>query len=137
MDETTDTPDISGSQTLALAALLAGSTVTEAAEKAGVARKTVSEWRNHHEAFRHALEDGRAEIADHVRGRAMTLYSAALDVLSEIMRNGKEDRARIQAAARILDLVPPGGFPPECQESADERDNRRRSERVYAMVRRR
>jgi hypothetical protein len=128
-------PELNGPQMIALEAILSGCTVSEAAEKAGVSRKTVSGWRNHLEAFRHALEDGRAEIADHVRGRVLGLSGDALEVLVGIMRSSKDDAARIRAASRILDLVASDMLPTECRESPYARESRRDSERVAALLR--
>ena len=54
---------VSPAQSLAVAALVNGSTVTQAAEKAGVARETVSRWVHRDPAFIAELQNTRAEIA--------------------------------------------------------------------------
>src|SRR5687767_6043405 len=97
--------ELSGPQTIALEAMLAGSTATEAAEKAGVSRQAVSGWRNHHEAFGAALEDAREEYADTVRCRVLALCGEALEVLAGVMRGDGPTETRIRAASRILDLA--------------------------------
>ena len=50
-----DTATISPAQEMAIAALIRGATVTDAATEAGVSRQTVSEWRNHDPEFIAAL----------------------------------------------------------------------------------
>jgi len=58
---------ISAAQSLAVEALASGSTVTEAAEKAGVARETVSRWVHRDPEFIAELQNRRAEMAAQVR----------------------------------------------------------------------
>ena len=60
---------VSPAQLLAVAALVNGSTVTQAAEKAGVARETVSRWVHRDPAFIAELQNTRAEIAAGTRWR--------------------------------------------------------------------
>src|SRR5271165_2713675 len=53
---------ISPAQSLAVAALVNGSSITQAAEKAGVTRETVSRWVHRNPAFIAELQNARAEI---------------------------------------------------------------------------
>ena len=88
----------------ALEALLAGANVTQAAEVAGVARETVSEWLNHNEAFQAALAQAQAELWEQSRNAARSLVPKALRVLSSAM-DSRRPATRLRAAATLLRVV--------------------------------
>jgi transposase-like protein len=80
--------DLSPQQETAVDLLAAGATVTEAAEKLGVARQTVSEWRNHNRSFQAALNERRGELWSSTTDRLRALVPPALDLLEREVRNG-------------------------------------------------
>jgi hypothetical protein len=85
----------------AIAALSAGSTVTEAAARAGVNRVTVSRWRTDDVVFIAALNAGRAELRDAVRARLH-----ALGTVREILTDRNSPSAvRLKAAQDVLAAV--------------------------------
>ena len=90
-------------QELAIAALIAGSTVTEAAARAGVNRETVSRWRTDDVVFIAALNAGRAELRDAVRAGLHALAREALGTVREILTDRNSPAAvRLKAAQDVL-----------------------------------
>ena len=79
---------ISPRQSLAAAALAGGSTVTEAAEKAGVARETVSRWLHRDAEFIAELQNFRAELAIQRRFRKLRFTSRGQWVRNVVVRGG-------------------------------------------------
>ena len=92
---------LSDSQLLAIDVLLTGGTHREAAEAAGVARTTVTEWVNHHSEFCRELERRRWQRAEQVNDRVGALTGRALDVVEEHL--GASD---LRAALGVLRLLP-------------------------------
>ena len=72
---------ISPVQAVALETLAAGATVTEAAQKAGVSRETVSRWMHHDANFIAELQNLRAELASQARCALEALGTQAIAVL--------------------------------------------------------
>ena len=99
--------EISPAQSLAVAALANGSTITEAAERAGVARETVSRWANDDPDFIAELQNTRAEMAAQLRWRArdarQTVHRGVTRRGSELVYSGDETQGglcRAQVAGR-------------------------------------
>jgi hypothetical protein len=69
--------DLSATQETALAALLAGQKVTDAAKAAGIHRATIYHWLKDSDrpAFRRALDRGRRELRRAARARLLALAS--------------------------------------------------------------
>lgn len=87
--------DLRPNQRLALESLLAGSTFTQAAERAGVTDRTLRRWRKTPE-FAEALSDGQHEAHTAARARLLALTTAALDALEIGLRDGTPwQRARV------------------------------------------
>jgi DNA-binding phage protein len=82
--------DLSPAQQQALAALLAGRTVTAAATAAGVNRTTVYRWLRDPDrpGFRRALERGRRELRQAMEARLLALASKAADCLEGALTDG-------------------------------------------------
>jgi len=97
-------PDLSPQQWLALDALLAGATVTRAAEVAGVHRATVARWLKR-AAFCDALTAARVSAWRQLRDRALTLAATAQEVLAEDMADPADRRLRQAAAVVALRCV--------------------------------
>ena len=102
--------ELSADQSAALDLLLAGQTVTAAAAAVGVARETVSRWRNSDPAFmaaynaalQSAYEAGQARLLD-ARGRAVERLAALVD--------SPNTNYALKAAALLLrvPMLPPAG----------------------------
>lgn len=93
------------SQVAALKALLRGSSVTAAAQAAGVSRQTCSEWRNRNPTFVAAMNASRLDIWRHVQDRLRALVGNSLDLLEAELANGDVDTAKaILVAAGSLNL---------------------------------
>ena len=117
---------LSDSQHLAIDVLLTGGTHREAAEAAGVARTTVTEWVNHRSEFCRELERRRWQRAEHVNDRVSALTGRALDVIEEHLGAGD-----LQAALGVLRLLPREALhrAPTPPPTAEQREN------VGAMLR--
>ena len=95
----------SGPKENALRALAAGSTITEAARHADVARKTVSQWLNHDPQFRASLWLRRSQIWSELRSRVADQARPALDLLVQMLSYNHWP-ASLAAARAILALTP-------------------------------
>lgn len=100
------TPD----QAAALDLLLAGQTVTAAAAAVGVARETVSRWRNNDPAFQAAYNAALQSLYDAGQARLLEARGKALDRLAALVDSKTPDIA-LKAAAILLriDAPRPGG----------------------------
>lgn len=97
------TTTLSVSQHQALASLLTGSTVTAAAEAAGVDRTTVNRWRTSDPAFVAMLNSLRVEMAESVRSGLRLLAGDALRAMREILTDPKTPACvRAKVAADVL-----------------------------------
>ena len=111
---------LSDSQLLAVDVLLTGGTHRAAAEAAGVARTTVTEWVNHRGVFRSELERRRYERAGEVNDRVCSLVTRSLGVVEEHI-----DAGDLRAALGVLRLVPtealyqPPTPPPTAEQGED------------------
>ncbi len=73
---------ISHAQEVAIAALIRGASVTVAAAEAGVARQTVSGWKNHNPEFIATLNRCRRDVWDQVEDRIRALHIKVIDVIT-------------------------------------------------------
>ena len=92
---------LSDSQHLAIDVLLTGGTHREAAEAAGVARTTVTEWVNHRAEFCRELERRRWQRAEQVNDCVVALTTRSLDVIEQHVAAGD-----LRAALGVLRLLP-------------------------------
>lgn len=88
-------------QSLALDALLAGASQTEAAQAAGVAPRTLRTW-FHDPDFSRAYTLGCTELAKSAGRRAQAAATTALDTLVEVAENADNPPAARVSAARAL-----------------------------------
>jgi len=92
-------------QDLAIEVLVGGGTTLSAAEEAGVARQTVSLWRNHHPGFKAALNSRRRELLTERADRIRDLDAQALAVMAEAIDDGDRSIALAWIKTRRLDNV--------------------------------
>ena len=91
-------------QGIALNALLAGASQTEAAQAAGVAPRTLRGWLHDDQDFASAYTLNCTELAKSAGRRAQAAAGQALDALVEIAANGEAPpAARVSAARALLD----------------------------------
>jgi hypothetical protein len=102
---------MSATQALALGALASGLTVTKAAEKAGVARETVSRWLHHDPVFIAELQTVRAELAVQTRCALEALGMQSVGVLRDAIQDNFVKPGRLRAACALLRLL--GAHRPE------------------------
>lgn len=88
----------------AIAALMAARSVTEAAQLAGVDRRTVHRWLQD-DAFRAELAQAEGQLIDQAARRLLSGYTAALDVLEDVINNAPKDSDRRLAAVAWLQLL--------------------------------
>jgi hypothetical protein len=111
---------LSDSKLIAIDTLLTGATHREAAEVAGVARTTVTEWVNHQGDFRSELERRRRERAAEVNDRVGAAIDQALRVVTDHL-----DAGDLRAALALLRLVPHEALyqPPPATQDRRERED--------------
>jgi len=100
-DKTRQKRTLTGSQEAALGALLGGSTVTEAAEAAGVSRQTASGWLNQDPDFAAELGNRRQELWRAVGSRLEAHALKAVDRLVALL-DEPDHRIQIRAATELL-----------------------------------
>jgi hypothetical protein len=96
----------------AIGALLAGSTVTDAAKSAGVSRATVHRWLAGDPDFMAAYNMARREAAEALRQRLRGMGHEAVEALRELLTDRDTPPAvRLRAAMEVLQVAasPPGG----------------------------
>ena len=96
---------ISAAQSLAVEALASGSTVTEAAERAGVVRETVSRWVHRDPEFIAELQNRRAKMAAQVRCALETLGKRSVAVLRDAVGKTPIPATKFKAACAVLKLL--------------------------------
>ena len=104
-------------QTKALGALLAGGTVTRAAERAAVDRTTVHRWLREDWDFQAALNRGRSELQSAVEARLLLVAEQAAETVAHAVQGG-DLRAAI-AVLKGLGLL--AGYPPEIGDDDPDR----------------
>ena len=113
----TDSTD--ASQALAIEALVAGSTVSAAAEQAGVSRATLHRWLASDHVFLAAFNDRKAEVMAEVRGQLRSLAGEAVAVYRSVLdpTKGANLTARLKVARAVLEMI--GADTPERIGSSD------------------
>jgi hypothetical protein len=94
---------LSPEQVLALTALLEGKTNAEAAQRAGVARETVSRWFARDAAFVACYRNRKAEIMQKAAGELSCLVHDAINAMRELVGQRNDPGIRLKAAMRILE----------------------------------
>jgi hypothetical protein len=95
--ETPRNATLSPTQAIAVAALLAGKTVTAAAADAGCDRATVHRWLREDHVFRASLNAGRRELRDAVTCRLERLAEKAAECVEKAIDDGD-----VKAALGVL-----------------------------------
>jgi uncharacterized protein YchJ len=94
---------LTAKQQAALNALLSGSSISAAAEAAGVHRSTLHEWLRKHHLFRAALAEARHANADQVVDAFQNLTAAAISTLTEALTSPDTPiSVRLRAALAVL-----------------------------------
>ena len=111
------TPD----QAAALDLLLAGQTVTTAAAAVGVARETVSRWRNSDPAFMAAYNAAVKAAYDAGQARLLDARARAVDTLAGLL-DSDDPATALKAAASLLrvPILEPGGATDPADIAADQ-----------------
>ena len=129
--ETPQNATLSPRQEHALAALLAGQSVTGAAELAGVDRTSVHRWLREDYTFQAALSGGKRELRDVVQARLMRVGEAAAEVVTAAVEGGNVRAAlAVLKGLGLLDGRPleVGGEDPERLRAEAELSAREREE---------
>jgi len=92
------------SQHRALEVLLVGGTDEQAAQAAGVNRRTISKWRNHHPGFADALTIARDEMLARTSARLHAATTIAVKALEEVARDVRNPSARVSASRAIIEF---------------------------------
>jgi hypothetical protein len=102
----TPAPELTPAQLLALEALLAGRTVTDAAVAASVARQTVHRWLADDVAFAAELNARRLELRDAAQGRLFTMAQRAAEAVEKAITAG-DLRVSLTLLEKLGLLAPP------------------------------
>jgi hypothetical protein len=105
---------------LAVAALAGGSTVTEAAKKAGVSRETVSRWARRDPDFIAALQNARAETAAEIRCALEALGGRAVALLREVLERATTPGTKLKVACAVLKMLGADRAEPVAPTTAEE-----------------
>ena len=90
---------------LALQALVSSRTLTEAAQKAGVSRKSIYNYVREDFDFAKAYRDLQEELVTSAAEEAQSMTERATDVVKEIMENDELPAAlRLKAASILLEI---------------------------------
>ncbi|OPZ79910.1 MAG: hypothetical protein BWY79_00135 [Actinobacteria bacterium ADurb.Bin444] len=130
MTRTDKTRQLTVQQRNAIDMLIAGKTDLEVSQAVGVARQTVTEWRNHNALFAAELNRQREELWAASKEALRRLVADAVKVISDDLA-APERRIRQQAAVHVLravglygsDLTPRGATEPESVEAEWRRDD--------------
>lgn len=95
---------ITARQRRLIEALLAGQTVSQACQMAGVGRRTYYRWMKQSH-FAAALQDAETELLTVAMRRLFSMQGAAADALADLVSDRRLPGARLQAARTILDSV--------------------------------
>ena len=93
---------LTGNQQAALLELLAGHTITEAAQRTGIARQTISGWVNQDDIFAAELANRRLAIRNSLTRRLEGHALRAVDRLGELLDSANEAVA-LKAASALLE----------------------------------
>ena len=95
------TYDLTPEQAAALELLLSGQNITAAAEAVGVARETVSRWRNSDPAFQAAYNAALQSAHDAMGKKLLDARARAIDTLADLLEADDHGLA-LKAAAALL-----------------------------------
>ena len=93
--------ELEADQAAALDLLLAGQTVTAAAAAVGVARETVSRWRNNDANFQAAYNAALQSAYDATAARLLDARARAVERLAALV-DSKDEATALKAAAALL-----------------------------------
>ena len=83
--------------------LAAGDSISDVADKVGVARITLYQWRKT-DVFKCYLNQQVEEIQENLKSGVLSMHRAALDAICDVMLGGSET-ARLRAAMWVCDKV--------------------------------
>ena len=96
-----DEIQLEGKQLRAVALLASGCSAKDVAAEIQVSPQNISEWRRQ-PAFRRALDNLKIQCLMSARDNLRTLSVDATSVLADLMKHGKSERVRLQAALAVL-----------------------------------
>ena len=103
--------ELSPDQAAALDLLLTGQTITATAAKVGVARETVSRWRNGDPAFMGALNSALQSAHDAMTQKLLDARARAIDTLADLLESDDPAIAFKSAAALLrVEIDRPKGY---------------------------
>jgi hypothetical protein len=116
--------ELTSQQVATIDLLIAGAGLTETAEKVGVSRQILWQWKIRNPLFIAVLNEKRQELWGQQLERLRSLVGKAIDVLEEVL-DSQNERLKVQVALHILraslsgvDLTPKGTTDPQLLEVA-------------------
>lgn len=95
--------------------LISGCSVTESAERAGIAKSTLERWLRHDEDFKRLLDTFSQGLMEEIKIELVVSARQALHTLQQLLRSDN-DQIRLSAARDILDRA---GFKPTNKKEID------------------
>jgi hypothetical protein len=129
--------ELTGAQGMAVALLVMGASISQAAKASGVSRQTCSGWVNHHPYFRAELNRRREEVWAASKDRLRFLLPVALTALEHELRGGE---ASYKAALALLKLAGMGNAdygevgPTDANQIIDEEVRAHRPDPLTALA---
>lgn len=120
-----DVRTLSPAQTLALLALVAGQSVSQAAVAAGVERTTIHRWLSKDPLFAAEFNAARLELAESVQSGIRQLADDAIAALRDLMRPNTPAKIRLQVVEMVLARAAErcgSPLPDEIQEEIERRE---------------
>jgi hypothetical protein len=133
----TDSAELPPAQVAAMAVLLAGGTVTAAADAAGVHRTTVHTWLRDDAGFIAAYNRGRREVLDGMYARLLRVADKAVATVEQAVEGDPKTAVALLRGLGLLSGSPGGIGPTDAAEVAaelQERDAELRTRRAEARA---
>jgi hypothetical protein len=99
------TIELKANQIEACKLLAMGESITATADKIGIARATIHRWHKDDIHFIAYLNSLKSETLEATRSQIQASSNLAINTLSDIMKNSKNDIARILAAKEVLAMA--------------------------------
>ena len=103
-DKYADLMSLSIEQQRAIDLLMTGASDREVAEELGMARETITRWRNYHPEFQAELNRRRRALWDHGLDRLRLLFPEAVDTLRTVVKD-PNNRDAVKVALEIVKMA--------------------------------
>lgn len=96
--------ELTAKQLQAIHLLSVGTSITETAEKVGLARATIHRWLKDNDMFLAHLNSLKSEQLESARTQIQASCGLAINTLVDVMEKSTNENARINAACKVLEM---------------------------------